>query len=78
MTSGLCNPEYYRGAFMEIRKFMEVREEGMEVQEEAAVLQQTERPHGAALLEGYHLLQTRLCTGPAQQNRRKWALHLGQ
>jgi len=36
MTSGLCNPEYYRGAFLEIRKSMEVREEGMEVQEEAA------------------------------------------
>jgi len=37
MTSGLCNPEYYRGAFLELRKYMEVREEGMEVQEEAAV-----------------------------------------
>jgi len=36
MTSELCNPEYYRGAFLEIRKSMEVREEGMEVQEEAA------------------------------------------
>jgi len=37
MTSGLCNnPEYYRGIFLEIRKFMEMREEGMEVQEEAA------------------------------------------
>jgi len=38
MTSGLCNPEYYRGAFLEIRESMEVREEGMEVQEEAAIL----------------------------------------
>jgi len=37
MTSGLCNSEYYRRAFLEIRKSMEVREEGMEVQEEAAV-----------------------------------------
>jgi len=36
MTSELCNPEYYRGAFLEIWKFMEVREKGMEVQEEAA------------------------------------------
>ena len=36
MTSRLRNSEYYRGAFLEIRKFMEVREEGMEVQEEAA------------------------------------------
>jgi len=36
MTSGLCNPEYYKGAFLEIQKSMEVREEGMEVQEEAA------------------------------------------
>jgi len=36
MTSGLCNPEYYRGVVLEIRKSMEVREEGMEVQEEAA------------------------------------------
>jgi len=34
MTSGLCNPEYYKGALLKIRKFMEVREEGMEVQEE--------------------------------------------
>jgi len=38
MTSGLCNPEYYRGAFLEIRKSMEVREEGMEVEEEAALI----------------------------------------
>jgi len=38
MTSGLCNPEYYRGVFLEIQKSMEVREEGMEVQEEAAFL----------------------------------------
>jgi len=37
MTSRLCNPEYYRGTFLEIRKSMEVREEGMEVQEEAAL-----------------------------------------
>jgi len=36
MTSGLCNPKYYIEAFLEIRKSMEVREEGMEVQEEAA------------------------------------------
>jgi len=36
MTSGLCNPEYYRGVFLKIQKSMEVREEGMEVQEEAA------------------------------------------
>jgi len=36
MTSELCNPEYFRGAFSEIRESMEVREEGMEVQEEAA------------------------------------------
>jgi len=35
MTSGLCNPKYYRGVVLEIRKSMEVREEGMEVQEEA-------------------------------------------
>jgi len=35
MTSGLYNPKYYREAFLEIRKSMEVREEGMEVQEEA-------------------------------------------
>jgi len=34
MTFELHNPEYHRGAFLEIRKFMEVREEGMEVQEE--------------------------------------------
>jgi len=34
MTSGLCNPKYYRRAFLEIQKFMEVREEGMEVLEE--------------------------------------------
>jgi len=45
MTSGLCNPKYYRGAFLEIRKSMEVREEGMEVQEEAANLWYTcDRP----------------------------------
>jgi len=34
MTSGLLNTKYYRGTFFEIQKFMEVREEGMEVQEE--------------------------------------------
>lgn len=34
MTSGLRNLEYYRGAFFEIWKFMDIREEGMEVQEE--------------------------------------------
>jgi len=39
MTSGLCNPKYYRGAFLEIQKSMEVREEGMEVQEEAAFME---------------------------------------
>jgi len=36
MTSELCNPEYYRGVILEIQNSMEVREEGMEVQEEAA------------------------------------------
>jgi len=36
MTSRLCNPEYYKGTFLKIRKSMEVREEGMKVQEEAA------------------------------------------
>jgi len=36
MTSGLCNSEYYRGVVLEIQKSMEMREEGMEVQEEAA------------------------------------------
>jgi len=35
MTSGLCNPKYYRGTFLKIQKSMEVREEGMEMQEEA-------------------------------------------
>jgi len=39
MTSELCNPEYYKGIVLEIRKSMEVREEGMEVQEEAAKTQ---------------------------------------
>jgi len=34
MISGLCNLEYYKSAFLEIQKFMEVREEGMELQEE--------------------------------------------
>jgi len=38
MTSGLCNPEYYREPFLEIQKSMEVREEGMKVQEEAAII----------------------------------------
>ena len=28
----LCNPKYYRGIFLEIRKFMEMEEEDMEVQ----------------------------------------------
>ena len=41
MTSGLCNPEYYRGTFLEIWKSMEVREEAMEVQEEAAMWKYT-------------------------------------
>jgi len=36
MNFRLCNPEYYKGSFLEIRKSMEVREESMEVQEEAA------------------------------------------
>jgi len=27
MTSGLCNPKYYREAFLEIRNSMEVQEE---------------------------------------------------
>jgi len=34
MTSELRNPKYYRETFLEIQKYMEVREEGMEVQEE--------------------------------------------
>jgi len=34
MTSGLRNLEYYRGAFLEIQKYMEEREESLEVQEE--------------------------------------------
>jgi len=38
MTSRLCNPEYYIGTFLEIRKSMKVRKEGMELQEEAALL----------------------------------------
>jgi len=37
MTSRLRNSEYYRGAFLEIRKFMEVREEGMELLEETVL-----------------------------------------
>jgi len=37
MTSGLCNLKYYIGAFLKKRKYMEVKEEGMEVQEEAAL-----------------------------------------
>jgi len=36
MTSRLCNPEYYRGTVLKIRKSMEGREEGMKVQEESA------------------------------------------
>jgi len=39
MTFELCNSEYYRGLVLEIQKSMEVREEGMEVQEEAAHLE---------------------------------------
>jgi len=35
MTSELCNPE---GVFLEFRKFMEVREESMEVQEETVLV----------------------------------------
>jgi len=38
MTSELRNLEYYREAFLEIQKFMEVKEEGMEVQEETVYL----------------------------------------
>jgi len=34
MTSELHNPKYYRGVFLEIKKYMEMREEGMEVKEE--------------------------------------------
>jgi len=34
MTSELHNPEYYKKVFLEIHKFLEVREEGMKVQEE--------------------------------------------
>jgi len=34
MTSELHNPEYYIETFLKIRKFMEVGEEHMEVQEE--------------------------------------------
>ena len=36
-TSGLHNPEYYWGVFLEIWKYMEVGEEYMEVQEETAL-----------------------------------------
>jgi len=46
MTYGLCNPEYYRGTFLEIQKFMEVREEGMEVQEETVALMNSEKKFG--------------------------------
>jgi len=35
MTSGIKNLKYYREIFLKIRKFIEVREEGMEVQEES-------------------------------------------
>jgi len=45
MISELCNPKYYRGSFLEIRKSMEVREEGMEVQEEAAQHISTQNPY---------------------------------
>jgi len=38
MTFELCNLEYYIRTFLEIRKYMEVRKEGMEVQEEATYL----------------------------------------
>jgi len=34
MTSGLHNAEYYRGTFLKIQKYMEVREEGMETEME--------------------------------------------
>jgi len=34
MTSIILNSEYYRGTFLKIRKFMEVREKDTEVQEE--------------------------------------------
>jgi len=34
MTFRLRNLEYYRGVFLKIQKYMKVREEGMEVQEE--------------------------------------------
>jgi len=37
MTSRLRNSEYYRRIFLEIWKFIEVREEGMEVQEETVM-----------------------------------------
>jgi len=37
-TSRLRNPEYYIGVFLEIQKFMEVREEYMEVREETLKL----------------------------------------
>jgi len=30
MTFGLCNLKYYREVFLEIKKYMEMREEGME------------------------------------------------
>jgi len=43
MTSRLYNPEYYRGAFLEIQKYMEVREEGMEVQEETVCFHLTQK-----------------------------------
>jgi len=37
MNSELRNPEYYRWAFLEIKKFMEVGEEGKEVHEETVL-----------------------------------------
>jgi len=42
MNFGLCNPKYYRETFLKIQKFMEVREEGMEVQEETVHLPKVE------------------------------------
>jgi len=37
-------PEYYRGVFLEIQKFMEVREEDMEVQKETVKVERGGRP----------------------------------
>jgi len=64
MTSGLCNLEYYKGTFLEIRKFMEMREEGMEVQEETVfftpsfqtqILPQYFQPNSRVLLPATHI-----------------------